>query len=272
MRLLATLLLLATALTAQVYNTNQTAYTSGTALSVPNQAGSTVIVVHEVVQGSPSTTTVVVQGCTVANSCTQIDSYVFFGNGYVNRTLVATTSYDHYTITPTWSGGTQPSVTVSTTITKSASSGGAVSSVFGRTGIVTATTGDYSFSQISGTASSAQVPTVAHTIGLIFPTSSAVGYTDYYTVPFACTINAWNMTVNTGTATVDVWKVASGTAVPTVTNTITASATPAISTGTALHSTVLTGWTTAVAANDVVAFNLKAVASATKVSLVLQCQ
>jgi hypothetical protein len=39
--------------------------------------------------------------------------------------------------------------------------GGAVASVFGRTGTVVATTGDYSFSQISGTASSAQIPAPA---------------------------------------------------------------------------------------------------------------
>lgn len=79
------------------------------------------------------------------------------------------------------------------------------------------------------------------------------------------------MTVDTGTATVDVWKVATGTAIPTITNTITASATPAISTGNALHSTTLTGWTTTVTANDIIAFDLKAVSSATNVSLTLEC-
>lgn len=114
--------------------------------------------------------------------------------------------------------------------------------------------------------------TVVHPIGYAFPKSAAVGDTYYFTVPFACTITGWNMTVDTGTATVDVWKIASGTAIPTVSNSITASALPAIASGTALHSTTLTGWTTSVAANDVFAFNLSAVSSATKVSLVLQCQ
>ena len=41
---------------------------------------------------------------------------------------------------------------------ESAGGSGAVSSVFGRTGAVTAQTGDYSFSQISGTASTLQIP------------------------------------------------------------------------------------------------------------------
>jgi hypothetical protein len=44
------------------------------------------------------------------------------------------------------------------------SGGGAVTSVFGRTGAVTAHTGDYSFSQISGNLSTSQVPTGGLTI------------------------------------------------------------------------------------------------------------
>lgn len=95
--------------------------------------------------------------------------------------------------------------------------------------------------------------------------------TTYFTIPFACTITAWNITVDTGTVTFDIWKIATGTAIPTVTNTITASALPAISTGTALHSTTLTGWTTSVSANDIIAVNINTVASATKASLIVEC-
>ncbi len=95
--------------------------------------------------------------------------------------------------------------------------------------------------------------------------------TTYFTVPFACTITAWNITVDTGTITFDIWKIATGTAIPTSSNSITASALPAISTGTALHSTTLTGWTTSVAANDIVAININTVSSATKASLIVEC-
>ena len=42
-------------------------------------------------------------------------------------------------------------------------------------------------------------------------------------------------------------------------------------TGTAIHSTTLTGWTTAVAANNIFGVNINAVSSATKASLILQC-
>jgi hypothetical protein len=102
------------------------------------------------------------------------------------------------------------------------------------------------------------------------------GKTVYATVPYACTISGWNIVADTGTATVDIWQLGTGTAIPTVSNTITASAVPALATGTALHSTTMTSWATthgglAVAANDIFGFNLKVVASATYVNLVLEC-
>lgn len=102
-------------------------------------------------------------------------------------------------------------------------------------------------------------------------TALTAGVTGYLTVPYACTIAAWNISVDAGTATVDLWKIATGTAVPTISNTITASAIPAISTGTSVHSTTLTGWTTTVTANDIVAVNLKVTATASFVNLTVQC-
>jgi len=78
----------------------------------------------------------------------------------------------------------------------------------------------------------------------------------------------WDIVVDAGTATVDVLKVATGTAKPTAS--IAASALPAISTGTAIHSTTLTSWTTSVAANDIIGFNLTAVATAKYITINLQ--
>lgn len=117
--------------------------------------------------------------------------------------------------------------------------------------------------------------TVTHSIGATFDGAGSAlttGTKAYVTVPYACTIQAWNITVDTGTITIDAWKKATGTAIPTISDSITASATPAISTGTALHSTTLTSWTTSVSANDIFAFDITAVSSATKASLTLQCQ
>jgi hypothetical protein len=93
----------------------------------------------------------------------------------------------------------------------------------------------------------------------------------YFTISYACTITAWNITVDAGTVTFDIWKIATGTAIPTVTNTITASAKPALSTGTALHSTSMSGWTTSVAANDIFGIQLNTVATAKYAELDIQC-
>lgn len=128
---------------------------------------------------------------------------------------------------------------------------------------------------VSPGGSTTSAGTAIHSIGAIFDgggSAMTAGKTVYFTVPYSCSIQAWNITVDTGTATIDVWKIATGTAIPTVANTITASATPAISSGTAVHSTTLTGWTTSVSANDIFGVNLKTVASATEASLVMQCQ
>lgn len=96
------------------------------------------------------------------------------------------------------------------------------------------------------------------------------GQKGYVTIPFAGTITGWNITVDTGTCTFDIWKVGTGTAIPTDANSITSAAQPAIASGTAIHSTTLTNWTTAITANDIVGFNLDAVATATKISLVVE--
>lgn len=84
----------------------------------------------------------------------------------------------------------------------------------------------------------------------------ATGVLCYIVAPSACTITSWDILVDSGTATAGIWKIATGTAIPTVSNSIVASAAPAISTGTAVHSTTMTGWTTSVSAFDVFGFNL----------------
>jgi hypothetical protein len=96
--------------------------------------------------------------------------------------------------------------------------------------------------------------------------------TVYYTMPFACTITGYNITADAGTVSFDVWKVATGTAIPTVGNSILTGGFLALSSGTALHSTSVTLFTTTtVTAFDIIGVNLEAVATATKVSLVIPC-
>lgn len=97
------------------------------------------------------------------------------------------------------------------------------------------------------------------------------GVTKYLTVPFACRLVAWNIAVDTGTATVKVWKIATGTAIPTVTNTISTSGV-SIASGTAIHSATMSDFSsTAVTANDIFGFNLFAVSATTQLNFILEC-
>lgn len=115
---------------------------------------------------------------------------------------------------------------------------------------------------------------LSFTIGIPGGTALTAGSTttDYITVPFACTINAYNLAIDAGTITVKFWKVATGTAIPTSGNSINTSGVSILS-GTAIHSTTLTDFTTtSVAANDIVAMNVSTVATAAYVNGVLSCQ
>lgn len=97
------------------------------------------------------------------------------------------------------------------------------------------------------------------------------GRTAYLTVPFACTVTAWSIALDAGTATLDVWRTSTGTSIPTAANRLTGTM-PVLSTGTAIHSTNLTGWTsTSIAQNDLIGINLNAVSGATVVSFVVEC-
>jgi len=96
--------------------------------------------------------------------------------------------------------------------------------------------------------------------------------TDYITVPFKCTINAYDLSIDAGTITVKFWKVATGTAIPTSGNSINTSGV-SISSGTHIHSTTLSDFTTtSVAAFDIMALNVTTVSTAAYINGVLSCK
>lgn len=82
-----------------------------------------------------------------------------------------------------------------------------------------------------------------------------VGGNAYLTIPFGGVIHSYDMMLNQGAATVDVWRVATGQPNPTIADSITGSATPSITGPTPVHSTTLTGWQTTINAGDVLAFS-----------------
>lgn len=100
--------------------------------------------------------------------------------------------------------------------------------------------------------------------------SREAGQVCYVRVPYAGTITEWNIVANdTTTCVVDVWKAAGSK--PTNANSITAAAKPALTAATVGGSTTLTGWTTTVAAGDVIAFELESVSGVgTQITLTLK--
>lgn len=103
--------------------------------------------------------------------------------------------------------------------------------------------------------------------GSAVPTGKVKGYT---TARQAGTITGWNIAVDTGTCTVKVWKIATGTAVPTISNVINTSGV-SISSGTYVRSTTTSDFTTtAVAENDILAYDITAVSGATEITFGLQ--
>lgn len=91
----------------------------------------------------------------------------------------------------------------------------------------------------------------------------------YISVPYAGTITAARLlAAESGSIVLDIWKDTYAAFPPTVADTITAAAKPTLS-GAQKAETTLTGWTTSVAAGDVLEINVDSVTTITKVTLTL---
>lgn len=98
----------------------------------------------------------------------------------------------------------------------------------------------------------------------------AAGGTWYLSnINYSATITAWNIVADvSGSIVIDIWKINAG--VPTIANTITASSLPTLSSAQSAFAGSVSGWTTAIAKNDVFAFHVNSASTVTKVSLTLQ--
>ena len=116
-------------------------------------------------------------------------------------------------------------------------------------------------------------PVFAGAIGFVLDGGGApltTGVKGYVTVPYPCTITGWTLLADvSGSVVIDIWKDTYANYPPLVADTITASAKPTISAATKATSTTLTGWTTAIAANDILAFNVDSVSTITRLSISL---
>jgi hypothetical protein len=90
-------------------------------------------------------------------------------------------------------------------------------------------------------------------------------------IPFACTITGWTMILDqSGSIVVDVWKDTYANYPPVVGDSITASDKPTISGATKGQDLAPTGWITAVAAGDILRYNVDSITTATRATLVLR--
>jgi hypothetical protein len=94
-------------------------------------------------------------------------------------------------------------------------------------------------------------------------------------VPFACTITAARLLANaSGSVVVNIYKTSyasydAGASHPAVGDKITASAPPTISSATKSSDSTLTGWTTAISAGDLLAFNVDSATTIARVTIAL---
>jgi len=89
-------------------------------------------------------------------------------------------------------------------------------------------------------------------------------------VPFACTITAARLFADqSGSIVVDIWKDTYANFPPVVGDSITASAKPTLATANKAQNTTLTGWTTSIAAGDILRFNVDSITSCTRVTVSL---
>jgi len=97
-----------------------------------------------------------------------------------------------------------------------------------------------------------------------------VGTKIYFRMANDGEITGWSIVAEgtSPTCTIDIWVIASGTALPTVVDTIMGTK-PALTTGNAVKSTTMTGWTTAFSADDIFCINIDACSAATKINFTL---
>ena len=96
------------------------------------------------------------------------------------------------------------------------------------------------------------------------------GQKGHLEIPFDCTITQIAMLADqSGSIVVDIWKDTYANFPPTVADTIVASAKPTITTAVKSQDLTLTGWTTAIAAGDILAFTVDSVTSIQRLTLAL---
>jgi len=90
-------------------------------------------------------------------------------------------------------------------------------------------------------------------------------------IPFKCEIQKATLLADqSGSIQIDIWKDTYANHPPTDADSITASAPPSISTGVKDEDDTLTGWTTTISADDILAFNVDSIDTIERVTIILE--
>ncbi|MBA7541958.1 hypothetical protein ES705_34274 [subsurface metagenome] len=104
----------------------------------------------------------------------------------------------------------------------------------------------------------------------IIKDADSTGLKGFLQIPFGCEITGYSILADVaGDIVVDIWKDVFANFPPDVADTITAAAKPELSAAQAIFSTVLTGWTIAIAALDVLGFNIDSVTTITSITITI---
>lgn len=97
------------------------------------------------------------------------------------------------------------------------------------------------------------------------------GVKGYIQVPYGCTIDRVTLLADqSGSIVIDIWKDTYANYPPTDADTITAAAPPTITTAVKSQDSTLTGWTTAITADDILGFNVDSCSTIQRVHLLLK--
>ena len=125
-----------------------------------------------------------------------------------------------------------------------------------------------------GTKATTTPTTIPGLIAITFDgggSALVVGTTEDVYIPFAGTIQeAIILADQAGSVVVDVWKTTYAAAPPTVAGTICAAAKPTLASAEKSRDTTLTGWTTALAAGDVLRFNVDSSSTLLRATVMLK--
>ena len=104
----------------------------------------------------------------------------------------------------------------------------------------------------------------------IIKDADSTGLKGFLHIPFGCTITGYSVLADAaGNVVIDIWKDIFANFPPTIADTITAAAKPTLAAAQGVLSTVLTGWTVAIVAGDVLAFNIDSTGTLTALTITI---